>query len=547
MPQLFINITSSCFIEIAKTVYNYLTNKGIHCSISTEMHNKDDYYICIGAHDIFWDISQFYYEVYQFEQIDSPHMKNESYLKILKYAKKVYDFSHIGTKYLQDINVNINVEQKDYVYRFNHKNNNHNISKKYGVSFIGSLNDRRNKIMETMSIHKHNDLSKKEFDNVVNQSIILINLHYYPNAALEVARIEELLSLNAFIISERSADPILDSKYEELIIFIENNNQNINQSLSQIIDFYLSNPEKIKEFCANSRLKCRERQQFDYELQAPPMPLLFDNVLVQNKYPEMDHLPCKSAKTKIIDNSVILDFNSESLTQEPIAIITITRNRVNFIKLLLSNYFSFKYMGKKEWIILDDSPNSYFRDEISKLCIPELNYIWIPHEIPMTIADKRNKAISYVSNDINIIAHMDDDDYYYPHSLYSRANLLMARDNISFDLVGCSNYGIINCTTGNGYLLKTKNIAEASMCYRKSFWQERKFYEHINGEGYAFLKNRRSRVLDMPFEFNFIALNHQNNYTKTLRVRNINNKLLFNSLPNKVQSIIFKTDIEIIT
>ena len=44
----------------------------------------------------------------------------------------------------------------------------------------------------------------------------------------------------------------------------------------------------------------------------------------------------------------------------------------------------------------------------------------------------------------------------------------------------------------------------------------------------------------MPFEFTFIALSHSNNYTKNLRIKNINDKRLFNSLNDKTQNLIYK-------
>ncbi len=508
-----INITSSCFIEIAKTVKNRLYDNGHICYISTDMNDKSNYYICIGAHDIFWDISGYNYEVYQFEQIDSPHFKNEAYITILKNAKKVYDFSHIGAMFLTKLLDRTDILQKNYISEVKWRKD---ATKKYDVSFIGSLNNRRNAIMDNISICKWNNLSKKEFDGIVAKSKILINIHYYQNAALEVARIEELLSLNSFIISERSADNALDSMYEGLVVFTDYT------QLSTSIENYLSNPRKIYEFIAKRNDLLRKRAPFEYTID-----LIGGGNKQQDKFPEIDYAPF--CITKSIPAWNTTDF-------PPISLITITRNRAKFIKLLLSNFFAFKYSNKIEWIIVDDSPLSDFGDEIKKIYIEGLNYIWIPDIVPMKIADKRNLAVSRASNEI--ILHMDDDDYYYPHSLQARVSLLL--NNGGASLVGCSNYGCILVASGNGYLLKTKNIAEASMCYYKEFWETRGFYEHINGEGYAFLKNRRNKVLDMPFEFNFIALNHGANYTKNLRVRDIDNKQLFNSLPNKTQNIIYK-------
>jgi hypothetical protein len=401
--NLVIHVTSSCFIEIAKTIARYFGNKGINVNISKEMDDINNHYICIGAHDIYWDISAFSYEVYQFEQIDSPYMKTESYMTILRNAKKVYDFSHIGAKYIKD-NVIETVEQKNYIaYPGIIKKS----EKIYDISFIGSLNDRRNNIMDN-NVSKWNNLSKKEFDNVVYKSKILLNLHYYPTSALEVARIEELLSLGAFIISERSTDIVLDSYYEKLglVVFIDDI-----AMLYYIITEYLHVPGKMEQFMRNVVSVLKTRQTFSYDTCVP----IKSNISIRNIYPELDYLPFKTAETHGTNNQ-ILKLNTSAMLP-PVSLITITRNRAKFIKLMLSNFFSFKYAGKIEWIILDDSPDREFNDEVCALTIPNLKYVWIPRMQAMSISEKRNLAISHSSYDI--IAHMDDDDYYYPYSLYS--------------------------------------------------------------------------------------------------------------------------------
>ena len=521
--KVCINILSSIFIGIAKDIKKYINEVyKINAYISTEMKDRDTYYICIGAHDIYWDTSGYLYDVYQFEQLESWHFKNEAYIKTMRLAQRVYDFSHIGAAFLQ--NIGIPALQKNYIR--NQISSPINI-KVYPISFIGSINSRRNEILQNVSAKCYNNITESEKYNIITKSQILLNIHFYPNAALEVARIEEMLSYSAFIISERSSDALLDTEYEGLIVFTDIT------EIKNTVKYYLNNPDDITSWITNMKTKLATRAKFHYEL-----PLIdITSSKKENIYPEIDWLPINELNYDIKEGRSVLSFDNDINILPGVSIITITRNRRKFFDLMVQNYTSFIYdTDKIEWIIVDDTYDYSLHDCIKNKYINNLNYIYTPHETALSISEKRNIGIAAAKYDI--ICNMDDDDYYYDISIQSRVKVLINNKKIS--CVGCINYGIINAANSNGYVLKTNYIAEASMCFYKSFWEERNFYEHIVGEGHAFIKNRKYAVLAMPFEFNFIALNHKNNYTQTLRVKDINDKRLFNSLNLKTQKIIYK-------
>ena len=197
-----------------------------------------------------------------------------------------------------------------------------------------------------------------------------------------------------------------------------------------------------------------------------------------------------------------------------VSLITITKNREIFYPVMLNNYFNFKYpFTKIEWIILDDGDNDNSKT-FEKY--NGIKYIYAGKNYYDSIAKKRNDAVKIASHDI--IIHYDDDDYYFPNSLYSKVKLLLMKnksDNI--ECIGTTDYPIYNLLYNNSYLYKNSYIGEATLCYYKSFWEKKQFHDHFNGEGYAFLKNRYSKVCLISYENNIIVINHNSNYTKNNR------------------------------
>ncbi len=72
---------------------------------------------------------------------------------------------------------------------------------------------------------------------------------------------------------------------------------------------------------------------------------------------------------------------------------------------------------------------------------------------------------------------------------------------------------------------------EASLGFRKDFWNKRKFGNEDNnyGEGYLFTKGRENEIVNMPYFFNLIAITHSKNITKNLRKMSYSNNAVKNS------------------
>jgi hypothetical protein len=118
---------------------------------------------------------------------------------------------------------------------------------------------------------------------------------------------------------------------------------------------------------------------------------------------------------------------------------------------------------------------------------------------------------------------MDDDDYYPPESILARIKILLKYKSEGIECVGSTligTYNIINnvsSMSSDGPI----SLSEASMGYTKKFWEERPFDEScLRGEHKYFTEQRLNKIIDIPYSFILIAINHKNNFTDSLRSDN---------------------------
>ena len=229
------------------------------------------------------------------------------------------------------------------------------------------------------------------------------------------------------------------------------------------------------------------------------------------------------------DNYVLkLDpISAENLPK--VSIITPTYNRTKLFPLAINNFNNFDYpRNKLEWIIIDDSTD----EETIENILPvdkRIRYLRIADENikrPLTIAHKRNIGVQKSTG--TIIIHMDDDDYYPPHSVISRVKVLKQYEKQGIHCVGCSligNYNIMNDTSSIS-CDSPISLSEASMGYTRHFWNHRPFNSaDIRGEHKFFMEGRLEHVMDLPHSFVITALNHNQNFTQNMRKAKKNNEL----------------------
>ena len=208
-----------------------------------------------------------------------------------------------------------------------------------------------------------------------------------------------------------------------------------------------------------------------------------------------------------------------------VSIITPTYNRRKIFDMAIRNFENFNYpKNKLEWIIVDDSVETDEIDESVRDMLPRdkrVKYVRLesnPEDGPMTIAMKRNIGVSNSSNPY--IIHMDDDDYYPPESILARIKILMKYEEEGIECVGSTLIGTYNIIQNTSSMSSDGpiSLSEASMAYTKKFWESRPFDELCKrGEHKYFTEQRLNKIIDIPYSFILIAVNHRSNFTSEFR------------------------------
>jgi hypothetical protein len=202
--------------------------------------------------------------------------------------------------------------------------------------------------------------------------------------------------------------------------------------------------------------------------------------------------------------------------------------------MALRNFMNFNYPASKlEWIIVEENSNSNSNNnnnnnnnayETVKDILPprdkRIKYIDINtdknKDKQVTIAQKRNIAVLNATHDI--ILHFDDDDYYPPESVLVRVKMLMKYPQKQ--CVGSSQIGVYDIINQTSALSSdgAMSLSEATMGYRKSFWQKCGFNNDERlGEYKSFIAGRFDKILDIPYEYVICAISHKTNITDNLR------------------------------
>ena len=214
--------------------------------IKNNNNNPNEIYILLFCQTLKYIPLKNKYIIYQLEQVKQSKWINKLYLERIEYSLFTLDYSLYNYNFFEK-----NFEKKYYkkIYHFpipiiNKFIINKNIEINYDLLFFGTFNKRRtdicNILKDKYNILVVNDLFGDELYKVIIKSKIILNIHYYKNAVLETARINDVLRFNKVIISEKSCDNDIMELYNNIIYCeeIDDNLSNINK-LYDLIDYYL--------------------------------------------------------------------------------------------------------------------------------------------------------------------------------------------------------------------------------------------------------------------------------------------------------------------
>ena len=246
-----IEIFSNALIKImTETLSGILNGMGIQTNInSRELNNNDiekcakdpnSYILLFNAQYLYHSKTLKYkenlknlpknkYIIFQIEQLN----QNTNFYQSIDFMKDlirdshfVFDYSETNLTYYPN-----NLKNKvTLITPFIKEMESNSISKTIDILFVGHLNERRSKILDTLrKTNKFNieTVSNKygtDLIDIVHKSRILLNLHAFPNAILEIFRIHDILSFDIRIISELPGDEDpekLAEKYKDYVEFTE--------------------------------------------------------------------------------------------------------------------------------------------------------------------------------------------------------------------------------------------------------------------------------------------------------------------------------------
>jgi hypothetical protein len=124
------------------------------------------------------------------------------------------------------------------------------MDKKYDILFYGGMNSRRHLILSELSklftVKVVTNTFGQALTELIKQSKVVLNLHYYRQPLLETARLHEALPYDLRIVSEKPCDEdkATAGPYRDLVTFVEpvafdmSNLEPLCQTLRTVLDSF---------------------------------------------------------------------------------------------------------------------------------------------------------------------------------------------------------------------------------------------------------------------------------------------------------------------
>jgi len=223
--------TTPHVVNIADAFKNIILELKIECNLFCRNINKEDIERCRNNKNLYmflfcpqWIYSPnsgilpinkyFFYQLEQFDKSNSPHIKSNSVIQLMKNSNHIFDYSKINLEYYTKHPFNFKKNKFSNLIPAIPKYNNNN-SKEIDVLFVGSLNSNRRK--QILSIIKNQNINLvipnncygNNLSELISKSKIFLNIRFSDSKILETCRLHEaLMSTNTFIISESPANDI---------------------------------------------------------------------------------------------------------------------------------------------------------------------------------------------------------------------------------------------------------------------------------------------------------------------------------------------------
>jgi hypothetical protein len=559
--MIYIYCNHAVFHELSVELLSIIRHAGYACDIISKVNQNNylDLYLMFGMNQYEDSLSLLpqNYIVIQLEQTSAEACNwfTAKYTQLMANALEVWDYSLVNYQALKTLTP----PPKQIRYVPIHYTPSQDIltlkppsQRDLDVVFMGSLCPRREKLINDLRLAGLNVYATQSAWGQVREDLlcrtkIVVNLHYYESAILETTRLSYLLSNHILVVSESSADKLLDNWYstyckivptDQLVDTCQRWCQEFNaltanpDTKNEVSDYHF---KRLVEYKTKPwGLQVLQQIQKLHDVYGHLMPLGDDTTsdgvptAIAPAPPTLDSSDIPSATfIKNAQGELVLKLPPLTESQLPkVSIITVTYQRKHLFPMAIRNWNEFVYPSHlMEWIIVDEEAEESSSDDDVKSNSHSLSDI-LPkdkrikyHQLKTTgrlsIGQKRNYGVKQAQHDYVIF--MDDDDYYYPISVYARIALLLSHPTAQ--LVGVTDLDMYDTRSGYSARIRSPFISEASMAFKKSFWVDRPFPDQFStlGEGVQFLKERRHLALKMPSAFNLIAMTHKGNYSGNSR------------------------------
>ena len=259
----YIDIFSTLYVvNIARALSDILKKLNIESNVNLRLINNNDIDICRNDKNRYMFLfcpqwiypsniqplpinKYFFYQLEQFDKNDSNHISNDFVYKLMRNSKHIFDYSKVNIQYYSKEPFNISNNKVTYlippIVNFNNNINNIN-NKSIDILFTGTLNSRRNKIIQSLinnglNIKVVNNCFGNNLTELIKKSKIFLNIRFSNSVILETCRLHEaLLSNDTYIVSEKPSSK-LELDYINLyknIYFIDAINNNTTQLINII-------------------------------------------------------------------------------------------------------------------------------------------------------------------------------------------------------------------------------------------------------------------------------------------------------------------------
>ena len=236
-------------------------SKKFNWNIENEFNpQKGDLYIVFGGHELSHQLlevqyrynSSFGYIIMNSEQIHSQFFKNKYYLQLMK-RNVVFDYNTITADYLKKSH---NIKVLSYFF-FEFMKFNNETNREYDVTFIGSKNEDRVKLINELK-EEFNDLkfyvdfdwthkSSESLTNILHKSKVVLNIGYYSDyRPIESHRINKALSCGCDVVSVMSNDDDANDFYKDYCYMTDDIKDTLHKYFNEELEKKKSYEELVK-------------------------------------------------------------------------------------------------------------------------------------------------------------------------------------------------------------------------------------------------------------------------------------------------------------